>query len=371
MEKITLGVAAVEQSEWPPYGKQRFFFEEMVNTTPELAVNYFFFSPFDLKNIDDKIAGWEYKNGNWNKAIQKMPLNIYDRSFSSNQEGKERLISFRNLIKEANFHVLNPVDFGFLLDDKRNFHQYLLHNKIPTLETFESDLLSDTELFYDVDSFYLKPNQGSGGIGIYVIEKNEKGFSLSNNTNSNVQYFDSQGDIYIFLKNKINLSEYFLQKKAEVVKLNNSPVDLRVLIQNHGYNNYRITGQALRVGQENSKVSNLQSGGKAVAFEDVIDLISAQLSTNKEKLTQEISEIVLKCCAFLHRDFGNFFETGIDLLLTKNGPIILEANTRPSRWVFTMIADADLSKSATYKTIRNESVRMPAKYTMMNHFSNF
>ena len=76
MKKITLGVAAVEQSEWPPYGKQRFFFEEMVNSTPELAVNYFFFSPFDLNNIDDKITGWEFKNGNWNKAVQKMPLNI-------------------------------------------------------------------------------------------------------------------------------------------------------------------------------------------------------------------------------------------------------------------------------------------------------
>ena len=41
--KRTLGIAAIEQSEWPPYGKQRFYFEDMVNACSDLHLEFFFF----------------------------------------------------------------------------------------------------------------------------------------------------------------------------------------------------------------------------------------------------------------------------------------------------------------------------------------
>lgn len=368
MKKITLGIAAVEQSEWPPYGKQRYFFEEMVNSTRDLTVDYFFFSPFDFDNFQDEISGWVYDGVIWKKSKQNIPECIYDRAFCASTEGKARLIAFRSKMKEANVKVLNPVDFANLLDDKKEFHQYLSDNQIPTLETFETDLFYDSDLFNNYKSLYLKPVQGSGGIGIYVLEKDRNSILLVNNTNTETLHFKSQKDLLEYLTFKINLNAYFLQKKAEVVKLENAPTDLRILIQNQGFKNYQITGKALRLGQSNSMVSNLQSGGIAIPYEDKLDLISKKLQTSKKNLTEKINEIAINCCEKLHSHFGNFFETGLDILLTKDqGPIILEANTRPSRWVFTMIADSNITKRKIYQEIRKKSVRMPAIYVINNY----
>ena len=67
----TLGITALEQSEWPPYGKQRFFFEDMVNAAADLEMSFFFFSPFDI--YKNEIEGWFFDNGNWQRQKQKRP----------------------------------------------------------------------------------------------------------------------------------------------------------------------------------------------------------------------------------------------------------------------------------------------------------
>ena len=52
--------------------------------------------------------------------------------------------------------------------------------------------------------------------------------------------------------------------------------------------------------------------------------------------------------------YGSFIEIGYDILFTKNkGPVIIEGNAKPSRWIFNVISDYLISQnqSPNYYTL--------------------
>ena len=81
----TVGIAAIEQADWPPYGKQRFFFEDMVTACQDLAIEFFFFSPKDAL-LSNQIEGWVFIDGSWKRQLSTLPRIIYDRAFSADTE---------------------------------------------------------------------------------------------------------------------------------------------------------------------------------------------------------------------------------------------------------------------------------------------
>lgn len=360
-----LGIAALEQSEWPPYGKQRFFFEDMVRACADIDLQFFFFSPFDALT-SKSVKGWIFDQEIWKSSTAPLPYFIYDRAFSALPQERKKLTEFRAWLKNAPFHVLNPVDMALLLDDKVAFHNYLQQHKIQTLEVLSFDSLKNKAIFNFTDSYFIKPLSGSGGLGIYVAEKSGASWILKDHLNEIKRDFDSLEQLCSHLCNFINPENYFIQPKAKIKNFQGAPIDLRVLIQNYGEADYHITGMAVRQGQHGSNVSNLQSGGTALAFEELHDWIIAELHVSPDLLLKQIKNISFDCCAKLHQNFGNFLEIGLDFLLTTDGPLIMEGNARPSRWVFNVLADRfadDFKKQTFYRNLRNESVKVPGLFT--------
>jgi len=362
--KIKLGIAAIEQSEWPPFGKQRFFFEDMVNSTTDLEIDFFFFSPVVNFQVLKSIEGWKYINKNWIKATESIPYLIYDRSFSGNENEKIEINNFRNKIKENNFKVLNPVELGFLLDDKTAFHDFLDHANIPTLN-YLKDFEIESFDFALHQEYYLKPRKGSGGLGIYVLKKQANGIILKNHLNEQIAIFEDKYGYIKFLKEQIDLKSYFVQPKAQIIPIDQKLYDIRVLVQNDGDDCYNITGMGVRIGQQLSNVSNLMAGGTAWEIENMEDHLDQQFNISLSEFTYQLKNISLNCCKELHEQFGSFAEIGLDFLMTKDrGLLIMEGNCRPSRWIFNVLADNYPDKKDYYKSIRMKSVRFPAEYAI-------
>jgi hypothetical protein len=363
MKKI-LGIAALEQTEWPPFGKQRFFFEDMVNSSMDLELDFFFFSPvhniLELHSID----GWTFIDKTWIKVTKPIPHLIYDRTFSGNENEKIEINNFRNKLKENNFKVLNPVELGFLLDDKTAFHDFLKQANIPTLEYIKDFnlLFSDLALHQE---YYLKPKKGSGGLGIYVLKKQENGIILKNHLNELVANFEDSNNFSTIIANQFDLNSYFIQPKAQIVPLDQKPYDIRVLVQNDGDDNYNITGMGVRTGQQFSNVSNLMAGGTALDIDKLEPHLVQHFNLSLFEFKKQLQIISIDCCKKLQDQFGSFAEIGLDFLMTKDkGLVIMEANTRPSRWIFNVMADNYPDKKNYYKSIRMKSVRFPAEYAI-------
>ena len=80
---------------------------------------------------------------------------------------------------------------------------------------------------------------------------------------------------------------------------------------------------------------------------------------------EQVKKISFDTCMAIDQKFGEFAEIGLDFLLSTEGPIVMEANSRPSRWVFNVLADRyqdEPEQSLFYKSQRTLSVKMPAVF---------
>jgi hypothetical protein len=119
MEKL-LGVSAIEFENDPPFGKQTFFFTEMLEAASDLAIDVFFFSPIHWKESSAKINGYVYTNTKWKRAKCNLPQIIYDRTFSKNEFETQKINQFRSYLNTHKINVLNPIKMpnphdGYLL----------------------------------------------------------------------------------------------------------------------------------------------------------------------------------------------------------------------------------------------------------------
>lgn len=360
-----LGIFSVQNPEYFPFGKQSFFFEDMIRSYKKENMKVFFFSPLDCDG-SEIVQGFEYIDDQWKRVKASIPKLIYDRAFSKSEKEKQLIEKCRTWLAYSGRHILNPFGLAHLLNDKMAFHQFLLKNKIPTLETHlinaESIRLEDLE-FTD-KRIYLKPNFGSKGEGIYVIEKLNPGFKLYDRIGE-FSEFNKLSELNDHLqKEGINLSNYFLQEEASTELINDSPFDIRVLVQNYG-EDYRITGMGARIGQSKAVTANLNSGGKAMAVDELSNFMKTQFNRNIEEEISEIKEICFQTSQLLQEKLGAFLEIGYDILITHEGPIIIEGNAKPSRWIFNVIADEKIEKGESpekFHQLRKETVMVPLIY---------
>ena len=213
---------------------------------------------------------------------------------------------------------------------------------------------------------YVKPTFGSKGEGIFVIEKEDDNTYQLIDNQGNCTTYSSYKHLLEALQNKIDSEErYFVQEEAKTVLYENAPFDIRVLVQNYG-SNYKVTGKAVRIGQKFSITSNLNSGGTAIPFEEMEAFFYDHYNVSLNDLGDQIEKLCLDCVGVLKSEFEEFCEIGFDILVTKDkGPIIIEGNAKPSRWVFVKMADylKDKGKdNSHYLNCRRETVGVPMKY---------
>ncbi|MEL7147738.1 MAG: YheC/YheD family protein, partial [Bacteroidota bacterium] len=212
-------------------------------------------------------------------------------------------------------------------------------------------------------TIYIKPRYGSGGRGITLLRY--EGNHVVIQSESTIKSLAIE-DLSETLSQDFPADNFVLQPGARVRKYKGACYDIRAMIQNDGTDRYEVTAISVRVGRKGHWVSNLNSGGDGLAIEALDDHFRQEFGQSASAVVHEVKEISERCVGPIKDTYGDFAEIALDMLYTvDHGPVILEGNSKPSRWVFNRIAEQHPEGSPLYdryKFLRKKTVSLPVLY---------
>jgi len=185
--------------------------------------------------------------------------------------------------------------------------QILAEHKLNMPTTYFSDDLEYAENYIDSKlgyPFILKITEGTQGVGVYLIQ----------DTLTAKRFFDH----YSISKTKVILQEFIKESKGRDIRI--------VTIGN------KVVAAMERVAPPNEFRSNIHRGGEGRLIE----------LTSKEK------EIAVKAIQALNLKIG-----GVDIIRSKNGPLILEVNSSPGLEGIEKTTEIDIADEV-YQFIEND-----------------
>ncbi len=355
-------MAVLQKDEARPFGKQTQFFEDMVRYYSIPQVQLLFFTPYVWDDDTNILSGLIFQNESWLPYTAQKPTLVYDRSFSRDTKEKIWLHDFRNSLDDQGVTLFNPVSIQELATDKQMCTEWQQSHGFTTLKTSPlSQVLSGKP--EGINRLYLKPRSGSRGIGVMKLHRIEGTYRLYSDQH-NFKDFPSIASLTEHLGTS-TVTDYIAQEEANLYEFRQVPFDLRLMVQDVN-GSFSVTGEAVRLGNKGSIVSNLSSGGAAISLAELHDEMN---EPEAAQITNELDQARKGCLDFantLKAEFGSFAELGFDVLLTRDqGPVILEVNAKPSRWVFVQIADHEEQKGndpTPYLDMRKRTVLYPIVY---------
>ncbi|MEH7352352.1 YheC/YheD family protein [Neobacillus drentensis] len=287
---------------------------------------------FSSRSVDweEKIAyGMIYnpKQKHWEYGTAPIPDAIYRRNFHQKPVWIKQLIELTDE-KLFNSHHYKKSDLLLLQNDKK------INKHLPDTHLFKNT----NELIEFVNKkkkVILKPVSLSRGRGIFLIEKGlgeRKGYVLHDHRKGfRLQHHipDAKGLKEILKDLNVLHDKYLYQTYIPLLKINNRPFDVRVVMQKYDKEHWICTGIECRVAGENEVLTNIARGGEAITLEEVISKAGNHLTI--EKVEKNILKVCKEFCDLMDKKDEHYAEYGLDIGLDKEGyPWIIEANIFPS-----------------------------------------
>lgn len=354
---------AREYVESPPFGRQNYFFRDIYEASQDLGLQLYCFSP--LQVTDGMCQGWTLQDGVWKALTFPVPYLIYERIWPVTDTESKAFYTLRAQLIRAGHCFLNPPPLLDLLKDKTEASGLFEKLNLPHLATWglgEEPYEFFYETFNILTRAFIKPIKGSHGQKISLVGSDQNGYY--HHIDKDFFHFPTFEMLWQSLKKQGNLSDYLIQAEGKIHPYGSRPHDVRVLVQHNG-EEFKVSGMCLRVGSSQGIVSNFNAGGTALALEEAEDFFQKYYHCSARKLKDLIAQLCLGATRSIEAAKGRFFELGFDILLTQDqGPVILEANGKPGRWTFQVIADTSSKAriAAQFAKIRQLSCRRVAEY---------
>lgn len=182
--------------------------------------------------------------------------------------------------------------------------------------------------------FFAKPNGGSKGEGSFAFSMNENGFEIDG---------EKISDEDLMAKLRGYLIEPLIEQHEAMNALFPYAVTSLRLVTMHKKGQIHIIQSALRVGAGENRTSNTYQGGVLLGVNDDGSLSEYGVIVKKNRgkyyshpdtgvvfkdfkmpYWKESIELAVKA----HKCFPSFYTVGWDIAITKDGPLILEGNSR-------------------------------------------
>ncbi|MNI33848.1 Endospore coat-associated protein YheD [compost metagenome] len=219
---------------------------------------------------------------------------------------------------------------------KHNFMQKYSQINAQLPDTRAATKTNIYEMFRLHDSLYLKPDEGTGGRGIYKIIKNDKGFILRGGTAS--RSFDSFDALYRSLHIFLNKNKYVVQQGIDLLKHDGRSFDIRVMVQKNRNRQLETTGIIGRLGKPSKIVTNFHSGGTPLTVDTLLK--SHLRGADRANFIQKLESLGKEASIVLGESYRRKKAFGVDIAIDSNmKPWILEINTGPDMSIFNTLKD--------------------------------
>lgn len=310
------------------------YFTEIARRANPDMFTCFRFSPAKIHPVTELVTGekFDHKKGCWVKSEFPLPMIVYDRCFyTSDPSSKQAKAIVKWLKKKADITFL-----GNGLPNKWAIYQVLskssLSPYIPKTILADSgkDVVGQLEL---MNKAILKPIFGSGGAGIYKIEKSGGKFEISADLGGRLstKTFNSASETEGWLDSLFCKKEYMMQPYLPLSDSQDCPFDIRVLLQKDREKQWIVRGKGIRRGSKDGILSNLRTGGEVLPFEEYSNSLNIR---TKRFILHELEEILSKLPGILEASFPRLFELGVDIGVSKDHALwVLDTNSKPGRKV--------------------------------------
>jgi len=282
--------------------------------------------------VNTSQKSWEghyYQNKEWVAGTFPWPQAVYDQIYSRKSERREEVVA----AKQALHHITDNRYFNPRYFNKWEINQALsrtdLKRLLPDTRLFSS-ISQAHEMVKNYGAVYLKPPNGTLGIGIMRLSRTAGGYRLSTSHGASHEYSTFK-NAFEAARSHMTSKGYLMQQEIKLMKFNGHPVDVRVLIQKDGSGQFKITKVFARVASGHQIVTNLATGGTALPLGEVVSGKSVQ------SLMPKIRNSATRIANSLEKVSGHLYgELGIDLGIDRNGRVwLIEVNSKPRRAVET------------------------------------
>ncbi|MBS4194942.1 YheC/YheD family protein [Lederbergia citri] len=215
-----------------------------------------------------------------------------------------------------------------------------LHSHLPDTRKFSESTLWD---IVDKESkVILKPSGGFKGRNIYKLSSlGDDKYEIHYKDRKDL--FIGRDQTYAYLEEKMGSRNYLIQSYISLLKINQSPLDIRVIVQKcEDSGLWIVTGKVAKLAGDGFFVTNNGlSGGTTLPIEKAIhESLLVIPDNNLNSLLSEIDRITLLATDSLGRYYKKQRIFGFDIGLDTHGHIwIIEANLRPSMSHFYKLKD--------------------------------
>ncbi|WP_170169027.1 YheC/YheD family protein [Mesobacillus subterraneus] len=310
-----------------------YFTEIARRANPDLFTCYRF-APAKIHPLTEMVTGkrFNHEKDLWEDTEFPLPKIVYDRCFYTNDLASKQSMAIVKWLKSRR-------DITFLgsgLPNKRAIYDVLANSELSPYipATFPADNgKMVTAQLNKWKKAILKPVFGSGGAGIYSIEKKGKDYAIAADHGGKLasKSFSTAMEMEAWLDRLFSKSEYLLQPYLNLRDSKGCPFDIRLLLQKDHTGSWTLRGKGIRRGSKDGILSNLSAGGEIIAVEEYIDTLEPR---TKKFILQELDDIILKLPAILEAAFPLLFELGVDIGVSNDHALwVLDTNSKPGRKV--------------------------------------
>lgn len=318
-----------------PVGDRTSMFAQYLTSAAKLGGFCFIFGSHVINWDDGTILGYVYTEKGWKQQQFPFPHVVYDRIPNRKAEQLPKLQTIKSRM-QTNYFIpwFNSGFFNKWTIYKKLFTNEYIRQHLPktvidpSIETIE-------QLLNDYKHVYMKPVNGSLGLGIFHIIKREKDqlyyCRFKREDKTVVRRYSNLATLIEQHLPSENRSQFVVQQGVTLIKINDRPVDFRVHTNKNIHGQWKVSAIAAKVSGPNRITTHLASGGSVHTIEELI-AEHEQLKPHIEKLknvTLLLSEALEEKMTGFTGEFG--FDMGID----NNGNIwMFEANSKPGRAIF-------------------------------------
>ncbi|MCU9612533.1 YheC/YheD family protein [Caldibacillus lycopersici] len=315
---------------------------EYINEIAAYAVKSGFhcyrFTPDAVTPNKDTVPGlaFDSESGEWISAEFPIPTVLYDRCFYRNEQELKQYSPIINWLKTRT----DLLFLGYGLPNKLAIYDTLKTNPqiLPYLpETTATQHVQEVfKLLRERESLLLKPVFGSQGRGIFVLQKKEKQILVKTVKNTTIieREMDSE-KTKKWLNQLLASYSYLAQPFLSLTNAKQQPFDIRILLQKDENGKWIERGKGMRIGKEQSIISNLAGGGIPYSFEDWLEEVAPE---KQEFIQAELNELIQLIPTALEHYYHPLFEIGLDIGIDKRGALwLLEVNSKPGRNVLLTV----------------------------------